>query len=116
MDKVILFFVGAVTLAVCGIFWIYFSDFEETGMVYVPVMIITSSILAYFYKMSRMDVVCFVLGACVSLTIVIFIIGPGNIWPIALVINYFTLMASGIIGHGIGEQLKRKFQKNVKET
>jgi len=107
MKKIYLFIAGAVAFAACQIIWLAFFKFSSSNWVLEPtpgvlmcsiVMILTSSVCTYFFHTKMRNLIFLIAGACVSLTVMLFSAGPGNLWPIVLVIDYLMMSALTFIG------------------
>ena len=46
-------------------------------------------------------------GVCISITILLFVVGPGNVWPIVLVIDYVIAAVFVAAGWGVGRLIVR---------
>jgi hypothetical protein len=126
MTKLYLFIAGAVAFAACQIIWLTFFKFSSSNWVLEPtpgvlmcsmVMILTGSVCTYIFHARLRNLIFFIAGACVSLTLMLFIVGPGNLWPIVLVIDYLMMTALTVIGWLIGVLfLNKKKKNNIIET
>jgi hypothetical protein len=52
------------------------------------------------------------MGACVSITLMLFSAGLGNLWPIALAIDYILMTVLAVIGWRIGMYFLNKGTTN----
>ena len=55
-------------------------------------------------------------AVCISLTALLFITGAGNLWPIALVIDYTIVAVFILAGWGIGRLIARLRSNNWREV
>ena len=55
-------------------------------------------------------------AVCASITVLLFVIGPGNIWPIVLSIDYAIVAVFILAGWGIGRLIARLRSNNWREV
>jgi hypothetical protein len=55
-------------------------------------------------------------AVCLSITALLFVIGPGNIWPIVLVIDYAIVAVFILTGWGVGRLIARLRSNNWREV
>ena len=111
MKNLYLFIAGAVSFAACQIIWLTFFNNASSNWVLEPtpgvvlnsiVMILTGSICTYFSRIEKRNLFFLTMGACVSVTIMLFSAGLGNLWPIVLAIDYIMMTVLAVIGWRIG--------------
>jgi len=111
MKNLYLFIAGAVPFATCQIIWVTFFNNASSNWVLEPtpgvvlssiVMILTGSICTYIFRIEKRKLLFLILGVCVSITIMLFSAGPGNLWPIVLAIDYIMMTVPAVIGWRMG--------------
>ena len=55
-------------------------------------------------------------GACISVTVLLFVVGAGNVWPIVLVIDYFMVAVFVSAGWCVGRLVARLRGINSREV
>jgi hypothetical protein len=79
----------------------------------VACLFIVSTITAVFGSVDRRESLvhgaCFSGGAFATMAVVLFVIGPGTIWPIALFVGAGIIAASGVSGSLVGHAGRHAF-------
>jgi hypothetical protein len=78
-----------------------------TGIILAGILIVSASIWCGLQQsLSRATTftmpLMMYLGSCLSVTIALFIVGPGNLWPIVLVFDYIITAFFLLVGFTIG--------------
>ncbi len=122
MKRLYLFIAGAVAFAACEILWLSFSEFTFSKWILelTPgilmcsiVMISVASVLTYIFHLEMKSLNFLIAGSTVSLTVMLFSVGPGNIWPIALMFDYLIMTVLAVIGWLIGVQFLNRKRKTT---
>ena len=125
MKNLIIFVVGIISFVFCELVWLTFFGFASSNWVLetTPGLVLCLLTLALFamgcaYKFYDCDSgnLWMFFGVCVSITIMLFIVGPGNLWPIVLVIDYILAVPSIFFGWFIGEKIRKQYGNSLSHT
>jgi hypothetical protein len=120
MRNFILFIAGAVVFAVSELIWLTFCDVASSNWILEPtpgvmlcafLIIVSCMYFGYKYHHHIKKPISFVIGACLSITVMLFFVGPGNLWPIVLVIDYVIVTVVVYVGWSIGLRIANKKTK-----
>jgi len=118
----ILFSIGIISFVIPEILWIWiFNDLYASKWILEPtlgiilsllVIVISGTYFGHRYIRGTIEVVSYLLGFWVAIPIMLFIIGPGNLWPIVLIIDYIIVTPAALLvsllGFGLAQKTRGK--------
>ncbi len=117
MKKILLLIAGTFAFAISETIWLLFFDFASSNWVLEPTpgillcaVILILSAMGCSYKLHKdiKNPFLFLFGVWVSIAAMLLIAGPGNLWPIVLVIDYVMVTPVVYAGWFFGIRLSEK--------
>jgi hypothetical protein len=117
MKKVLILIIGAFAFALSKTIWLLFFDFASSNWILEPTpgillcaVILILSVVGCSYKFHRdtKNPFLFLFGVWISITAMLLLAGPGNLWPIVLAIDYVMVTPIVYAGWFMGIRLTEK--------
>jgi len=120
VNNCILFIIGTVSFAVQEILWVWIFGnsfgsqwiLESTpGIVLCFIIIVLMGLISGYQLISSfIEAISYLFGIFFSISIMLFIIGSGNLWPIVLIIDYIIVTPAALLGCLLGFWLAKKYK------